>query len=353
MSSDSQQARGLRAASEAARWLMLLQTGELSSEQRSEFIDWLRESPLHVAEMLHMCRLHRDLLAFTKWQQIAQVAAPAPASDAMVVPFPLQHLEPPGRIEKRRQRRPLLIAAAVAILALISALVLVDADQSAVRTQAGERREITLIDGSVVDLAPNSDLRVRFDPKQRFVSLERGEALFHVAKNPSRPFIVEAGDTRVRAVGTAFSVARKSTEVSVTVVEGRVTVSQTPSLVRRLRSTSSTGPAEVALGADQQVVFSPTQGAAPVQQVNGEVEIAWSNGYLLFDNESIGKIAERFNSYNRVQIRILDPELAKRKVSGMFKATDPESFAAFVESEIGPRIQHEPDVIVLGAPQRS
>jgi transmembrane sensor len=351
VSSDSQQARRLRAASEAARWLMLLQTGELSSEQRSEFIDWLRESPLHVAEMLHMCRQHRDLLAFTKWRQIAQVAPPA--QDAMVVPFPLQHLKPPARIEKHRQRRPLLIAAAVAMLALIGALLLVDADQGAVRTQAGERREITLVDGSVVDLAPNSDLRVRFDPKQRFVSLERGEALFHVAKNPSRPFIVEAGDTRVRAVGTAFSVARKSTQVSVTVVEGRVTVSQTPSLIRRLRSTSSTGPAEVALGADQQVVFSPAQGAAPVQQVNGEVEIAWSNGYLLFDNESVGKIAERFNSYNRVQIRILDPELAKRKVSGMFKATDPESFAAFVESEIGPRVQREPDVIALGAPHRS
>ena len=351
MSGDSQQARRLRAASEAARWLMLLQIGELSGEQRSEFIDWLRESPLHVAEMLHMCRQHRDLLAFTKWRQIAQVAAPA--QDAMVVPFPMQHLEPPGRIEKHRQRRPLLIAAGVAMLALIGALLLVDAHQSAVRTQAGERREITLVDGSVVDLAPNSDLRVRFDLKQRFVSLERGEALFHVAKNPSRPFIVEAGDTRVRAVGTAFSVARKSTQVSVTVVEGRVTVSQTPSLVRRLRSTSSSGPAEVALGADQQVVFSPAQGAAPVQQVKGEVEIAWSNGYLLFDNESVGKIAERFNSYNRVQIRILDPELAKRKVSGMFKATDPESFAAFVESEIGPRVQRDPDVIVLGAPQRS
>jgi transmembrane sensor len=343
----------MRAAREASRWLALLQAGELSMEERAEFIDWLRESPVHVAEMLHVCRQHRDLSTFTRWAQIAGSASDAPGG--LVVPFPRPEAGSPNTAAPGTRYRRMVMAAVacVALLGIISVFFALDFDQIKIRTQIGERREVTLVDGSVVDLAPNSYLQVRFAKKERFVALESGEALFQVAKNAERPFIVEAGDTRVRAVGTAFSVERESAGVSITVVEGKVKITQTPSLARRAQLTTGADPTELFLGANEQVVVSSTRGAAPVRQVKAEVEIAWANGNLIFDNESVGRIVERFNSYNRLQIRVTDPGVTQRKVSGMFRASDPESFVAFIESEVGISVQREPDVIILGAASKT
>jgi transmembrane sensor len=336
MNHDTSDEHRARAAGQAAQWLVAIQSEELSSQERAAFIDWLRESPLHVSEMLHACRLHRDLRAFRKWDEIAVVSdqestrvvnllTRQPARDSQIAESAL-----PGR----SAGRTVGIALATAAAAVCAVIGVVAFGQTTLRTQLGERREVTLSDGSVVDLAPSSEVRVRYRVHSRSVLLDRGQALFHVAKNAERPFTVEASGTQVRAVGTVFDVERTEQSVSVTVVEGRVTVTEQPDA----HDSGGASPEEgtnVSLGADEQIVISATGGLNTVHKVKGEMAIAWAAGQLIFDNESVAEIARRFNLYNRTQIVLLDQNLAARRISGQFRATDPESFVAFVQSAGG------------------
>jgi transmembrane sensor len=326
----------VKAAAEAGRWLVAIQSEELSAQERAEFIDWLRESPLHVSEMLHACRLHRDLSAFPRWDEIA----PSGIRDSgRVVNFMDRKQAIKANVgEKpahgRRLRRSSAVAAGVAAVVVGAIFAVSTFGQTTLRTQLGEHREITLSDGSVVDLAPMSTVRVRYRAYSRSLVLQRGQALFRVAKNPERPFTVEASGTRVRAVGTVFNVERTEQSVSVTVVEGRVTVTEQPD-----KDASGAGPSGVgtnlSLGADEQVVISSTGKINTVHKVAGETEIAWASGQLVFDNESVAEIVRRFNLYNRTQITLLDHGLGARRISGVFRATDPDSFVAFMQSEGG------------------
>jgi transmembrane sensor len=359
MSGYSQKERRLQAAEQAANWLLTLQSADVSDTQRAEFIDWLRESPLHVAELLHACRLQRDLSGFSKWNEIQA----QDWQEAQVVSLPPRVRGSPVSMARRFMgQRAIVAAASVAVIAALSAVIVVHLEQTVIGTQWGERREVTLADGSIVELAPDSEVRVRLKPAVRLVSLDRGEALFHVAKNSKRPFIVTAENTSVRAVGTAFDVARRRGGVAVTVVEGRVSVTTetspapsavaTGSLVPKTGTQLTAAPIALSLEADQQVVISSSTGdATPVRQVQSEAEVAWVTDQLNFDNEPVAEVATRFNRYNRTQIKVNDQTLAARRVSGSFRANDPESFVAFIRSVAGATVAHkDTDVIVLGPP---
>lgn len=345
--------RRLEVAEEAAHWLLTLQSEQASSTERAEFIDWLRESPLHVAEMLHACRLQRDLSAFTGWHEIQ---AHNQQRDAVVhlLSAVNRRRSPAAVVGSFLGRHVVFATVGVVAIAALCAVIAIRLGQTVISTQSGERREVTLADGSIVDLAPNSDVRVRLQARRRLVSLERGEALFHVAKNPNRPFIVSAERTSIRAVGTAFDVARRAGGVAVTVVEGRVSVTTQTLLTGGARTGRGDVPMRLSLDANQQVVVSSSTGdATPVREVQGEAEVAWATDQLDFDNESVAEVVSRFNLYNHTQIRVADPTLAARRVSGSFKATDPESFVAFIKSVAGVTIVRQgDDVILLGTPPK-
>jgi transmembrane sensor len=340
-----------RIAERAAMWLLTVQSEQLSATRRAEFIDWLRESPLNIAEMLRVCRLQRALADFKGWDQIAPMDRGQPS--ALVEFLESRSLAAPVRLPSHRVRNVILMAASVSALCLLGCLVFGRFDQTVLRTQLGERREMTLVDGSVVDLAPDSEVVVRYRARARFIALNRGEALFHVARNPNRPFIVQAALTSVRAVGTVFNVGRDVNGVSITVVEGRVSVSQ------RSASTAADVPAEscataLCLGADEQVSISPAGRATAVRKVRSDAAIGWATGRLAFENESVAEIARRFNLYNRTQIQVLDAGLAGRRISGIFRASDPESFVAFVQAVAGAQVtQRDSDHIALGSPAQS
>jgi transmembrane sensor len=167
------------------------------------------------------------------------------------------------------------------------------------------------------------------------LSLSHGEALFQVAKDPSRPFIVEAGLAVVRATGTRFAVSRRESDVVVTVEEGTVLVSD-----RAGRS----GP--IALTAAKQLTVS---GAWPamIEHVDAARELAWSNRRLVFDDDTVSAAAEEFNRRNRVLI-VVDPAFVTEQVRGMFLADDPASFAdTIARLKKGVVVRQSRDVISL------
>ena len=316
--------RRLVAADQAAHWLIALQAGELSPQLNSEFIDWLRDSPLHVSEMLQACRLHRDLAAFDRWNNIIAFEGRAQNQVLTLLPRDRVAAKPSA---PRRRRHVFAIAACLAVTVLASPYLLHRLGESDWKTDAGERREVTLSDDSVMDLAPSSEVRVRFQGNSRTIWLKRGEALFHVAKDPNRPFVVQVGNTRVRAVGTVFNVAEYDQDISVTVVEGRVAVS-----AAGFANATDASAHLTPLGADEQMVISAVDHSSKVLKVRGDVEVAWAAGQLVFENEQVAEIVRRFNRYNKIQLRLADERLGERRMSGMFRVTDPESFVAVLQA---------------------
>jgi transmembrane sensor len=335
-----------RAALEAAEWMLRLQDPEVTRSERAECVQWLRESPLHVAEMLRVSHVHGELADFPYWNEIAPLDVASAGATVLEL-----SASPPLR--KSRPLRGLRIgpyvsalAAGIAILA-IALLSLGDFGYRSIDTGVGERLTVTLADGSLVRASPETTLRVHFTKNERRVTLSRGEALFRVTKNPAKPFLVETNRTRVRAVGTAFGVEHRYDSVIVTVEEGRVAVTQAStepsrSVARPLAVT------EISLDADQQIIVPPGGPMGPVLKVDSRRQLAWADGHLVFDHDSVAAAVQQFNRFNRVQIKVVDPKVAARPVSAVFNVSDPEAFVTFLESVANVRVTHpSPNIIVI------
>ncbi len=227
-----------RATAEATHWWTCVCTqapAQVSETQRREFTQWLRESPLHVAELLHVAHVHDALERFKLWQEIP-LETQSEDANVVAIGASLRAVDENAERPDQRSTRWMLkcaMAACVASVALSIGWLAARSVATKVETDRGERREIALADGSVLNLEPETSLRVFLGRHQRDVVLSRGRALFHVAKDSARPFIVYVGATDVRAVGTIFGVEQKDQDIIVTVSEGKVAVVPAPGLQTR------------------------------------------------------------------------------------------------------------------------
>jgi transmembrane sensor len=409
-----------RAAQEAAEWFVRLDS-DLPREERAQFVAWLHESPIHVAEMIRMAQVHGALRNFGPWGQSAGTVSPA--QHDTVVPFPVR---PGARVQPRAsgepdddetsqriasqadasravavrgdgslgdssrgasywlragQRRRIAklmwtgAAAAIAMLVLATGIILPKFRGQVIDTERGERREVVLDDGSIVLVDPETSMRVKYETGSRRVFLERGRALFRVAKNPGRPFLVEVEGTVVRAVGTAFGVEQQAQGVVVTVAEGKVAVLSSPESARSQGAAAQPGRAHafaqgsnleslplepqrkeaglLFLTSDQQVTV-PRRGAIEtVRTVDSRRELAWAEGRLVFRNYTVARVVAEFNRYNRVQLEVTDPVLAGRTVSGVFNASDPESFISFLQTVAPVSVLHRDEHTIAIALSRT
>ncbi|MET0535697.1 MAG: FecR domain-containing protein [Steroidobacter sp.] len=200
----------------------------------------------------------------------------------------------------------------------------------AFRTAVGERSSITLSDGSSVVLNTNSRVEIKFTPELRNVRLLAGQAWFQVAKNAERPFVVEAGDQRVTALGTAFDVRldpeRAGGSVQVTLAEGKVTVEPIRSSFENLLRTPAVpevlAPGEALIVADD---APATRRKADLVKVS-----SWRQGQVVFDNDTLATAIAEINRYSPTRIELSDPTLGELRVSGVFKAGHSESFVETV-----------------------
>jgi transmembrane sensor len=203
-------------------------------------------------------------------------------------------------------------------------------------TRLGEIRRVPLADGSLVAINTKTALDVALNAESRRITLRRGEAWFQVAKDAERPFVVSAGRARVRAVGTAFSVRRVGDGVDVMVTEGVVETWIEGQGGPRRRVEAGNG---VVLASEARTVAkSPSE---------IERSLAWRNGEIALDGESLGEAAQQFNRYNSRQIVIDDPQLARERFVGLFRTNEPESFAAAVAATIGVNVDDDGRVIRL------
>jgi transmembrane sensor len=201
-------------------------------------------------------------------------------------------------------------------------------------------KKLELPDGSVIRLNSDTAVAVDLTAGKRRVDLERGEAHFTVATDPSRPFVASAGGVSVRAVGTAFNVALKPSSLEVLVTEGKVQVEEEAKnqfvLPNRTNNHS-------VLGAGQKVVLNLGSAAAPspiiavVKLPASEVEkaMAWQIKLLEFDDTPLSAVIAEFNRYNQRQLVIADSALARRTFGGTFRSDNYEDLVVLLETRFG------------------
>lgn len=197
-------------------------------------------------------------------------------------------------------------------------------------TRIGEVLRLPLADGSAVTLNSGSEVVVEFSPARRQVQLLRGEALFDVAKDRHRPFVVMAAGAEVRAVGTSFSVRRRQDDaVKVVVREGTVDVEADQRTPQRVT-------------ANMLAMVSPTRAVQvqPLPARRVQQLLVWREGMIAFDGDTLAQAAAEFARYNDMRILIDDPAVARRTVVGLYSANDPEGFARSVALSMGLQIEH-------------
>jgi len=212
------------------------------------------------------------------------------------------------------------IAASLVVVAVTSDSILRQFHQDTYSTGIGEMRVVTLSDGSLITLNTVSKARVHYTEATRTVTLVQGEALFDVAKNKSREFVVNARNVQIHAVGTSFAVRSTSdSPLEVLVREGIVKIDRL-------------GMASTFLPANSRAVIADGNSTAiqSLTQTNVVHELAWRGGHIFFQRASLATAAREFSRYSRTSIVIDDPTVAKLTVTGFYVSTNPVGFAKAV-----------------------
>jgi transmembrane sensor len=319
---------------EATEWLVKVDQDGAPDTSKA-LAAWLGANPRHRAAFLRISTAWRRAdalkrLADPNEEPDPDLLAPErpPTDESITEPTSVGYLRPlrPGATQAPR-RFAFAIAAALAAVLIGGAVWLTHSlsTSQTYSTAIGEFHRVTLADGSSISLNTNTRVRVSYSTSQRRVQLLQGEAQFEVAHDTGRPFIVTAGDARVRAVGTAFVVRLWNQQnVDVLVSEGRVAINPPA-------TTTLVSAGEIALVRNQTVT------RRAVDDITRR--LSWTEGMLVFRGETLAEAVAEINRYNRRQIQITDPSIASRKIGGAFKSTNPDLFATALEKTFGVEVR--------------
>lgn len=284
------------AMAQAGAWLARLQRDGLTEHDSVEFEAWLAVSPGNAGAYRRALEL---------WHEFESGA------DAV-----LAELEGGRDVRRPTSRRWLmgaggLAAAAGLALALAPSLLAPTATQ-AYATGKGQHQSVKLADGSSIDLNAETRLQVRLASAERRVVMGDGEAIFDVAPDKSRPFIVETPSRIVRVVGTQFDVRSRDGRLTVTVARGRVQV----------RPAKATAPGrDVLLTPGQRLEVART-GAEALDAVDPEEAFGWRAGRLVYRATPLSEVVADLNRQYQDQIEISDPKLGQMPITGVIVLDD-------------------------------
>lgn len=254
-----------------------------------------------------------------------------------------------GRERRRQGRsrfagpRPRFTAARWGVLAaILAAPVLMMATQKDLITnlladavtRAGETERLALPDGTWVTL--NTDTAVRYEVADgvRRVRLDRGEAFFDVARDPSRPFFVESGDAQVRVLGTHFNVRREQNDAAVSVTEGRVAL-----------SSRGTGAEIVLTGGQQGRIVDGM--AHRESEPDGDLSTSWRRGQVVYYSRPLSEVLKDLARYRNGPILVVDDVAGRRTLSGVFDVKDPEQAIRTAAATVDARIAQLPGGVLI------
>lgn len=283
-------------AAEAAVWVASLHGPGRNRAMEDEFRAWQARSPAH-----------REAFERTTdvWQDIPSIKL----ADAYAAAHPRSSEPEAGRAQGGNRRRA--VAAGLAVfLAGGGVLFQKWREQGGYGTAIGEQRLVMLEDGTRLLLNTHTHVRVDYGPKQRTVDVRGGEALFEVAKDAARPFVVRVAGSEVVALGTAFSVKyidgpKTADSLTVTLIEGRVNVRPAAGAV-----TAGLAPAAAVVlhSGDRLMLGRDAAGATVVRtrmdRPDIERAMAWQRQEAVFDDTSLVDAVAEINRYSRTQVEL-------------------------------------------------
>lgn len=294
----------------AIDWFVKLRAGLSSNEEKAAFERWLAEDAENAAAFEEVLRMFGHLAG----------------------------MSPSRRGRRARRGRSRRLTARVAALAAALAILLSLGDV-ATRIRAdhyagvGERKVVTLDDGSRAQLDSGSSIAVHYSGAERRVTLLSGEVWFDVARDPARPFVVEAGAGSVTALGTAFDVALSGSGARVTVNEHRVLI--------------MSGGASVVVEEGQQSVYERDAAARAPEAVDVDAATAWRQGKLIVTKQPLRDVLAAVGRYHRGIIYCVDPSVCARRVSGVFGVDDMRQLVNEVEISLDLRAIRLTDYVTL------
>jgi transmembrane sensor len=338
-------------AVQASGWVETMRQAVPGDEMR--FVAWLKESPRNVRDFLLMLSVDCALEKLDAGR-LHSIEALLAKVDQRVTPLTLRPARAAAAARSRRLRWGALVAgvlvAAVGALSWYAHPRFHDFE-----TATGEQRTFELEDGSVVSLNTHSRIAVRLAAHAREVRLLRGEALFHVAHDPSRPFLVSTDDAVVQAVGTQFDVYRRDDSTVVAVLEGRVNV--TTAAPAPAASGSAAAPvvgrrapraaAVQSLGASQEAQVSHEGSVSIREVINVSDRVAWRERRLIFRDQTLEQIVDEFNRYRTHPIRLEGDGVSERVYTGVFDADDAESLLQVLARDPALALEREGEAIVV------
>ncbi len=332
---------------QACEWSVEFRSAAPEESLRAAFHAWLQQAPAHMAAYL-------DVASGWKLTESFDVRARFPKEILIAQARDTDNLIAyPGATSPQmpRLRRGILAwlpspaAGTLIVTALIvtalAILMLSRHSSPTYSTGIGQKRVVTLADGSVVQLNARSEIVVRFTKTRRLIDLVRGQALFRDTYAPDRPFIVQSRTALVRAIGTQFDVNQLDAETIVTVIRGTVAVAQQRQAMpavsdpQRPRSRRpGARPATIYLTAGEQLTVGARRHMRPVRTDVTDV-IAWTHQKLIFVGAPLDEVIQEFNRYNDRQLAITTPSLDRFRIDGVFSSTDPRSLLAFLRQYPG------------------
>ncbi|WP_447784542.1 FecR family protein [Stenotrophomonas bentonitica] len=321
----------------AAHWHALQRQGDVTPAQQRAFMDWLLVSPEHLREYLVISETAGALGEALRAMPIdldALLAAPAAQGTGdNVVQLPARTPRTAAPAPARRRWLPGIATAAALLLAVGVGTPLAWPHTTRYVAAHGAPRQIELSDHSVLHLNAESEVSVRMSLFGRRVELERGQASFVVAPD-RRPFAVHAGGLQVTDIGTTFDVSLLREQARIAVSEGRVQVHGDGGRGRLLADLSAGKVAQVDYR-DQRVQLRDEDAASM---------IAWWQGRIVFRDEPLREVADRFNRSNALRLRVSD-EAGALRLTGNLRADDLGSLRAFLDQQPALVIQQRADGI--------
>ncbi|WBV45154.1 FecR family protein [Pseudoroseomonas cervicalis] len=250
-----------------------------------------------------------------------------------------------ARRPARRGRRALLAGGGLAAAVAVAGLAVPglrrgwNADY---RTGAGELRQLTLEDGTRVELDTATALSVAYTPGRRALRLLCGQAFFAVVHDPARPFTVQADRVSVSVLGTRFNLRRTGEWVALAVEQGEVSAALPPG--------REAPAAELLLGAGESLSADLTQQVVQRGRLDPGQALAWRRRHLLAEARPVAELLEEIGRYYPGLVWLADAGLGERRVTGLYDLTDVPQAVRRVVAPLGGRVrQVSPYLLWVGA----
>lgn len=298
-------------------WLVRLKAGDLGLDERAELERWRGLSEGHRRAFDETCALWDDPALLAALRKAEREAAYLPQRD-----YP--------KLGRRLLVPTLATALVLAVLLWLDPWTRLQADH---RTAVGERRSLSLEDGSHLSLNTETAIALDLSANERRLRLLKGELYCEVRPDPARPFVIEAAASDTRVTGTAFTVLTEGGSDTITVLRGEVNVTSAPGQTHTLHPDETIRADPDALGI--------------VQRTRGAAATDWVNGSLVFQQTPLALAIARIQRYRHGTVWFREDRLREIKISGRFDLRDPEALLDTLAATLPIRLTRLTDWVVV------